>query len=264
MKSAQILKQKINNRELTLGAMSTFHFWPGLVEIVMRSGLDYLIIDLEHLAHHAEMVADACAVGRRENFPILIRPPAAEMLPLRLALDLGPCGLLVPYIESVRDMGVVQDAVYLKPRGKRRPGGAGNRWVTGYDYENWKTEVEDDLIILPQIESRAGLDCVDDIARHPLTTAIAVGPYDLSVDLGVCWQPDNPKLVSSIDRIRKAGRDAGKNMWMIGDAAALMKRGFTFLCIAEPVALMEGALTDAAAKLRQVTAKETKPDAPLP
>jgi 2-keto-3-deoxy-L-rhamnonate aldolase RhmA len=264
MKSAQILKRKINGNELTLGAMSTFHFWPGLVEIVMRAGLDYLIIDLEHLTHSSEKVAEACAIGRRENFPILIRPPAAEMVPLRLAMDLGPCGLLVPYIESVEDMAVIQNAAYVKPRGKRRPGGPGNSWVTGYNYENWKTEIEDDLIILPQIESQAGLDHVDQIASHPLTTAIAVGPYDLSADLGVCWQPQNPKLVNALARIREAGRKAGRNMWMIGDAADLVKRGFTFLCIAEPIALMEGSLTDAARKLRQGVAGTSKPDAPLP
>ena len=79
MKSAQILKQKIASQELTIGVISTFHLWPGLVEIIMRSGLDYMIIDLEHLTFDAEMVAEACAIGRRANFPILIRPPAAEI-----------------------------------------------------------------------------------------------------------------------------------------------------------------------------------------
>lgn len=53
----------------------------------------------------------------------------------------------------------------------------------------WKSEFEDDLVILPQIESIVGLENVNAIARHPLTTAIAIGPYDLSADLGVCWRP---------------------------------------------------------------------------
>jgi 2-keto-3-deoxy-L-rhamnonate aldolase RhmA len=100
MKAAKILKQKMDNKTLALGVLASFHFWPGMVELGMRAGLDYLIIDLEHLTFGAEAVAEACAIGRRADFPVLIRPAAAEFTPIRLAMDLGPCGLLIPYVES--------------------------------------------------------------------------------------------------------------------------------------------------------------------
>lgn len=251
MKSARILREKIQNTNATtLGAMATFHLWPGLVELSIRAGLDYLIIDLEHLTFNHQIVADACAIGRRADFPVLIRPPAAEFTPMRLAMDLGPCGLLVPYVENLETLGIIREAVYMKPRGRRRPGGPGNYWVRDYQYATWKAEVEDDLIILPQIESVAGLGNVEAIARHPLTTAMAVGPYDLSADLGVCWQPEHPKLTEALARIQRASAAAGKTTWMIGDGAALIKRGFTFFCIAEPIMLLEGALREQASRLR--------------
>ena len=168
MKSAQILKAKINSPEVTTGVIITFHLWPGLIELLIRSGIDYAIIDLEHLTHSHEMVAECCAIGRRANFPVLIRPPEAEFSPIRLAMDLGPCGLLLPYVSSLENMATIQQAVYMAPRGRRRPGGHGNFWVSGYNYDNFRTEVEDDLIILPQIENKAGLACVNQIAAHPL------------------------------------------------------------------------------------------------
>ena len=264
MKSAALLKQKIAGSRPVLGVICTFHFWPGLVELAMKAGLDYIIIDLEHLTHNAEQVAEACAIGRREGFPILIRPPAAEFTPVRLAMDLGPCGLLVPYVENMETMNVIRDAVLMKPRGRRRPGGLGNFWVSDVNYTTWKSEFEDDLIILPQIESKAGLENVDSIARDPLTTAIAVGPYDLSADLGVCWKPDEPVLVNAIDRIRQAGRAAGKNMWMIGDGPSLKQRGFNFICLTEPVMLMASALEQLARRTRDENAPSPAPDKPLP
>ena len=46
MKAAKILRQKITDKTMALGVLSTFHFWPGLVELAMRAGLDYMIIDL--------------------------------------------------------------------------------------------------------------------------------------------------------------------------------------------------------------------------
>ena len=264
MKSAQILKQKINSNHLTLGVIVTFHLWPGVVETAMKSGLDYLILDLEHMGHDSERTADACAMGRMLDFPVLVRPASAEMTLLRLALDLGPCGLLTPYVEDAATLDVVRDAVYLKPRGRRRPGGPGVRWVSSFNYESWKTEVEDDLVVLPQIESRKGLANVDAIARHPLTTAMAVGPYDLSADLGVCWKPDSPELTGALDQIRAAARAAGKNMWNIGDAATLIGRGYTFLCIAEPTMLLENTLKSAVAQARSAQVGAAKDATPLP
>lgn len=264
MKSAALLKQKIAGSSPVLGVISTFHFWPGLVELVMKAGLDYLIIDLEHLTHNAEQVAEACAIGRRQGFPILIRPPSAEFTPVRLAMDLGPCGLLVPYVETMETMKGIREAVLMKPRGRRRPGGLGNFWVSDYHYSTWKSEFEDDLIILPQIESKAGLANVDAIARDPLTTAIAIGPYDLSADLGVCWQPDDPLLVNAVARIRQAGQAAGKNMWMIGDGPSLKKQGFNFICLTEPVMLMASALDQLARRTREPETTQPSSSQPLP
>lgn len=264
MKSGALLKQKINSHQPTLGVLATFHFWPGLVEIVMNAGLDYLIIDLEHLTHSQEMVADACAIGRRMGFPILIRPPSAEFTPVRLAMDLGPCGLLIPYVQTLETMNEIRDAVYLKPRGRRRPGGPGNFWMKDYNYATWKSDFEDDLVILPQIESKIGLENAEAIAQHPLTTAIAIGPYDLSADLGVCWQPDAPVLTSAVDKIRQAGRTAGKNMWMIGDGPSLTKRGFSFLCLTEPVMFLAAALGDLNRRTRDSEPAGPATNQPLP
>lgn len=245
MKSAKILREKISSESgITTGMICTFHFRPGMVEMAMKAGLDYLIIDLEHISYDAEMVGDACSIGRREDFPILIRPPSAEYTPVRMAMDLGPCGLLVPYVETPENMNEIQSAVYMKPRGRRRPGGLGNHWVDNVNYETWKSEVEDNFIIMPQIESQIGLDNVETIAANPLTTAIAVGPYDLSADLGVCWKPETDELQSALKRIREAGRTAGKNMWMIGDGPTLVKQGYSFLCIAEPTAFQQTQLKE--------------------
>ncbi len=251
MKSAIILREKLAQEDrVTTGMLCTFHFWPGLVEIAMQAKLDYLIIDLEHLTFDAAMVAEACAIGRRQNFPILIRPPAAEFTPIRLAMDLGPCGLMIPTVENEETMQVIQDAVYLRPRGRRRPGGPGNLWVDDVNYESWKSTVEDHLVILPQIETRTGLENVNVIAQHPVTTAMAVGPYDLSADLGVCWNPQAEELQAALRIIRAAASAASKPMWMIGDGPQLATEGYRFLCITEPTMFLQTKLGELSAATR--------------
>ena len=110
--------------------------------------------------------------------------------------------------------------------------------------ETPRTTVEDHLIILPQIESRQGLSAAREIAAHPLTTAIAVGPYDLSADLGVCWKPGAPELLEALETIRNAGEASGKPLWMIGNGPDLVKQGYTFLCLGEPIASLQGKLAE--------------------
>ena len=252
MKAAKILKEKINQEVVTLGVLATFHIWPGAVEIVRKAGFDYFIVDLEHGAYPDDLVAQLCDIGRLTEFPVLIRPPSHEYATIRTVIDRGPCGLLIPCVESVHTMNQIQESVYMPPRGKRRPGGAGNRWVPNFQYETWRHEVEEHLIILPQIESRQGLKNAEAIAQHPLTTAIAIGPYDLSADLGVCYDPTQPVFINALQTIRNAGRAAGKNMWMIGDGAAARKEGYTFLCVCELTALLEQTLQNENKRVRSV------------
>lgn len=251
MKAARILKEKINGGGITTGAMASFHLWPELVEICKNAGMDYLLVDLEHGAYTDELVAQVCALGRLIDFPIIVRPHSHDFVTVRKILDLGPCGLMIAVVDNTAVLDEVRNAMYMPPRGKRRPGGPGNRWVTDYQYQTWVDEVENDFVVLAQIETREGLSNLDAIANHEIVTAMAVGPYDLSADLGVCWKPDSPELVNALQQIREAGSRAGKKTWMIGDGATNLKAGFNLLCIAEPTALMEGTLKNMVKSLKE-------------
>ena len=146
----------------------------------------------------------------------------------------------------------VQQGIYMPPRGNRRPGGSGNMWVSDFHYENWKTEVEDDLIIIPQIESLKGMENVDAIAQHEIVTALGVGPYDLAARLGVLWDPDHPKHQEAMILLRTAADKAGKAMWRIGDGVALRKEGYHFICAGEPAIMLYRLLGNTAKAIRAV------------
>src|SRR5262249_24892909 len=99
-----------------------------------------------------------------------------------------------------------------------------------------------DFIILPQIETRHALENAAAIAAHEITTALAVGPYDLSAELGVCGRMDDPLLKRALETIQGAARSAGKEGWMIGDRAQLVREGWRFICLGEPTWILEEAL----------------------
>ena len=157
MQPAIRLKERLNGSDPVLGILITNHLWLELIEISQLAGLDYVIIDGEHFDHGSSLIADACRLGRMSGFPVLYRPPSTEPGDLRLAMDLGPCGLLLPMVESAGQLDQVEKWCSLPPRGERRPGGPGNRWVQSFNQEDFESEVEEHLIVIPQIESPEGL-----------------------------------------------------------------------------------------------------------
>ncbi len=237
---AQQLRCRIEKRELTTGLLVSSHLWPQLVEIAMAGGLDYLIADTEHLDHGAARIAEVCALGRIAGFPILLRTRSTDEASVRAAMDIGPCGLLLPNVERAEQLDEVKKAAYLPPRGGRRPGGPGNFWVKQYDYDSFKTVVEDNLIVIPQVESQEGLDNASEIAAHELTTALGIGPFDLSAQLGV-------------DQLRNAADAADKPMWMIGPPRPLIDQGFRFLCIGDVFHFLRNALRSELDELKQLS-----------
>lgn len=252
MQPAAELKRRVLAGELTTGLLVTDHLWPQLVEIAKAAGLDYLIIDCEHQPHPGDLVALVCATGRLAGFPVLMRPPQTSEAAVRTALDLGPCGLLLPSVESAAQLDQVREAAWLPPRGNRRPGGPGNRWVREFNYDGFRTTVEDHLIVIPQIETPEALERADEIAAHELTTALGIGPFDLSTQLGVCGAPpDHPRMAAALATWREAARRAGKPTWMIGAGAKLVELGFRFICIGEPSSLLTVALRTQVNQLRQ-------------
>ena len=231
LKPAIRLKEKLATGLPVVGVMATDHVWPLLVEICQKGGIDYLVIDREHGYHTDDVVAHVCQVARLAGFPVLMRTVSCEMSELRRAVDLGPCGLLLPCIESTGQLDTVRDAVLMPPRGKRRPGGMGNYWMKDFNYPTWRDDFEEHFVVIPQIETRVGVENVDAIVNHPLVTAVGLGPYDLSADLGCCWDPDNAKHKAAIGRIREAADGAGKKVWIGCDGPRLSAEGYTFLWV---------------------------------
>ncbi len=251
MLAARRLREKIQRGDIVTGILVTDHLWPDLVEICHRAGMDYLIVDMEHGAGSTETVAEVCATGRRMNFPVLLRPRANDYTNLRISMDLGPCGFLLATVESAEELDRAREAIYLPPRGRRRPGGMGNRWVADLEGKTWRETVEDHFIVWPQIESQTGLVNADAIARHELTTSLAVGPYDLSADLGVCGQMDHPRLTEALAQLQAVAQAAGKAMWMIdSNVERMLTGGWRLLCVGESMWILEQALRERVERAR--------------
>ncbi|MBI2479811.1 MAG: hypothetical protein HYV60_14600, partial [Planctomycetia bacterium] len=151
-------------------------------------------------------------------------------------------GILLPCVESTEQLDQVQQAALMPPRGRRRPGGMGNYWLSNFHYETWKSEFEDHFIVIPQIESQMGVDNAGSLAAHPLVTALGLGPYDLSADLGCCWNPESAEFLKALERVKAAADAVNKKVWAGCDGPALRAKGYTFLWVGTATSVLTSAL----------------------
>ena len=250
LKPAADLKAKLATDEPVIGMMATDQAWPFLVEICRNNGLDYLVIDREHGHFSDELVSHICQTARLAGYPVLVRTVSCEESIIRRAIDMGPSGLLLPCVESTTQLDEVQRAILMPPRGRRRPGGMGNYWLNNYHYETWKTEFEQHFIVIPQIESQAGVDSAASLAAHQMVTALGLGPYDLSADLGCCWNPDDNAFIAALGQVKAAADAVGKKVWAGANARELQARGYTFLWIGTATSLLSDAIGRSVSDLR--------------
>eukprot|EP00913_Durusdinium_trenchii_P028500 g26728.t1 len=139
----------------------------------------------------------------------------------------------------------------MPPRGRRRPGGMGNYWMRNFQRTTWENEFEDHFIVIPQIESQRGVDNVQAIARHEIVTAVGLGPYDLSADLGCCWNPEDAGYQQALSTVKAAADAAGKKVWAGCDGPALRAQGYTFLWIGTPSLLLGNGIARAIDDIHQ-------------
>src|SRR6266403_1908259 len=123
---------------------------------------------------------------------------------LRL-LDMGVQGIQVPHVSDPQTAREAVKAVRYPPQGDRGMA-AGSRAA-----DFGKTPLLDhmakanrEILLACMIEDMAAVERIDEIAAVEGVDLLAVGPSDLSRSLGVSGQPDHPRLIAAIDRVREA------------------------------------------------------------
>jgi 2-keto-3-deoxy-L-rhamnonate aldolase RhmA len=227
---------------------------PLSAEICARSGLDWVLVDLEHgTATESDLVAHLTAMKGTPAAP-LVRVEQGTRLRIGRALDLGADGVVVPQVHSVDEAQEIVSWLRFPPGGKRgialftRGLDFGSGGHAGVDTRNKQ------ILGVIQVESQAAIDAAADIAAIDGVDVLFVGPTDLSHALGVRGQIDHPIFQDAIERVAQAARSAGKAagvlVWRPEDAHTYAKRGYTFFALSGDAQLLDRAIRSGLADLR--------------
>ncbi|WP_316013154.1 HpcH/HpaI aldolase/citrate lyase family protein [Roseobacter sp. HKCCA0434] len=220
---------------------------PSVAELCAGAGFDWLVIDGEHGPNGLrDVLAQLRAVGTRSH-PV-VRTRDDNRAEIKQMLDIGAQTLLVPMIESADQAREVVRSVLYPPAGLR---GVGAALARASDYNavpDYLHSANDQICLLLQVESRAGIAALDDILTLDGIDGVFIGPSDLAADMGFVGRPGAPEVQAVIDdalrRIRSAGCAAGILTSDRTLAAGYARDGVEFLAVGSDVGVMRAGLKE--------------------
>lgn len=180
---------------------------PEVAEALASMGFDWLVVDMEHGSADVQTAMLCFLAAERHGCVPLARLPWADGHLARRLLDQGAQGLVIPVAESAEGVGAVVRHCLYPP--------AGRRGVALGRFDGWGDEFAGYLrdfrpLIVPQIETPAGVAAASAIAALPEVDALFFGPYDLSASLGQPGRFDTPEFAAVLNRLKAACAQHGK------------------------------------------------------
>jgi 4-hydroxy-2-oxoheptanedioate aldolase len=203
-------------------------------ELVAGSGFDWLLLDGEHSPNDPPRILEQLQAVAPYPVTPIVRPAWNDKVLVKRYLDVGTQSFLVPYVSSESEARSAVEAVRYPPRGIR--GVAGTTRASRYGrIADYAKRAEEEICMLVQIETRAGLDHLEAIARTDGIDGVFIGPADLAAGLGHLGDIGHAEVQSAIKdaiaRIRSCGKPAGILATDEPSAKRYMEWGTTFTAV---------------------------------
>tara|TARA_B100000809_G_scaffold36496_2_gene31977 strand:+ start:7171 stop:8100 length:930 start_codon:yes stop_codon:yes gene_type:complete len=227
-----------------------------------NSGLDFIIIDMEHAPFDIERLrqfllgmTDKRKILEKGNLQAdvvpLVRIPAAGgedvMFQAKQVLDVGAFGVMYPSVstraQAEKSVGATRypqlnGAEDFEPVGLRGRNPSNAVWYWGIgDYHSradvWPLDPNGELLAIIQIETPEGVKNIDEIIAVPGIGVIFIGPSDLSTSMGYA-SPSAPEVEAAIQKVLRACLDNGVPCAITTGQGSVQRRieqGFRFVTV---------------------------------
>jgi len=215
-------KARLRNQERLIGC------WLSLgshitTEVVGVAGFDWLLLDTEHAPNDVlSLIPQLMALKDSASAPI-VRPPWNDTVILKRLLDAGCYNFLIPFVESAEQARSAVAATRYPPQGVRGVSIAqrSNRYGSVPDY---LARINDQISVIVQIESRAGVANAAEIAAVEGVDCLFIGPADLAAAYGHLGNSSHPEVQKAIEEIHAAASAVGKATGILAPAEADARR----------------------------------------
>lgn len=205
------LKKKIKNNKCVFGTWCVIPS-PEVVNIIAKTGLDFIIIDMEHGPVDFVTAQRMIMAAESANCETIIRVPGNNEQDILKALDIGACGIIVPHADSILRVKTAISFIKYPPAGKR--GYSPYTKAGGYFHRDKYIYEENERILTGIIiEEKNGLSNISKIVDEEELDIVYIGTYDISAVLGIPGKVQDKSVLKflegAVEKINKAGKFAG-------------------------------------------------------
>lgn len=217
---------------------------PITTEILGIAGFDWILIDGEHSPNDVTtFVPQLMALKGSVSAPV-VRPRWNDTVVIKQLLDIGFHNFLIPFVESAEDAKRAVAATRYPPQGVRGVSVAqrNNNYGTVTDY--FKI-VNDNIAVVAQIESRAGVAAIEAICATDGIDGVFIGPSDLAAGYGHLGNSAHPEVQQAMTQVIAAAKKHKKAIGILApveaDARRYMEMGVTLVAVGSDLGLFRGA-----------------------
>ncbi|MBN2742045.1 MAG: HpcH/HpaI aldolase/citrate lyase family protein [Rhodobacteraceae bacterium] len=220
---------------------------PSAAELAAHCGFDWLVVDGEHGPNGLrDVLAQLRAIGTASHPVVRVRDDSRAGI--KQMLDIGAQTILVPMVETAQQAREAVRSMKYPPQGVRGVG-AGLARASAYNaIPDYLARANDETCLLLQLESRAGLGALDEIASLEGVDGVFIGPADLAADMGFLGNPGAPEVQAAVrdalGRIRAGGKAAGILTSDHALAQSYRDMGVAFLAVGSDVGTLGAGLRD--------------------
>lgn len=252
-----VVKRKLKASECVYGTSLEDCLDPEIAVLLAAAGLDFFFVDTEHCPASPAQIQALCRAGRGAGIIPLVRVTQSEPELISRALDVGAMGVIVPRVHSAPQARSAVDVMKFPPLGHRGYGLRGI--VNDFQVLSAKEGVESanrETLAVLMIESKEGIENVEEIAHTPQLDVLFVGPYDLTLSLDIIEEFENPIFLRALERIIAAATAAGVAVGLqSADMNLVLKArsmGARFLIYGSDTAILFGGYKDAVTRLKSI------------
>lgn len=228
-------------------------------ELMAHAGFDWLCVDLQHgLIDYGDLLHMLPAISTSDTTPI-VRVSSHSPAGIMKVLDAGAMGVIVPLINNREEAAAAISACRYPPAGTRSFGPARAALYGGPGYA---VEANDEIACIAMIETRAGIDNLEEIVATPGLGGVYIGPADLALALGLPAKgdTDEPAHLATVGRILKTCKrhrvPVGIHTSGLAYARRRLEAGFDFVTLGADAGFMMQAVTSDLAAARGVRKQE--------
>jgi 2-dehydro-3-deoxyglucarate aldolase len=236
-------KASLRQRERLIGCWLSLAS-PAVTEMLGVIGFDWMLLDAEHAPNDAiTLIPQHMALKDSVSAPV-VRPQANDPIAIKKLLDGGFVNFLIPFVDSAADATRAVAATRYPPQGIRgvSVGHRGNKFGT---VANYFEVANDNIGVAVQIESRAAVEAVDEIAAVEGVDALFVGPSDLAANYGHLGNANHPDVQAAIahvfERTHAAGKASGILAPVQADAERYLAMGASMVAVCADLGMLRNA-----------------------